>query len=1166
MHAAGAGGPADDADAMLSRMSQAEIQAAQAELESMLSPQLVAKIRAKGSKSSEVADMSEQTNNGAGGGDLTTAKAKHVQDLSSIASLDALERAVAELPLEERIKLGWTNAAEINSGAAEGEIGESDLRLGLDGETINLKKGEAEAAGYTASQLVDLARSSVPGQCILGLRALRGIMRCRRRHIMCNKPPNPKHLPRMLPLVVVMSLSHKNSLVVPYAVEALSCYLCIGHSTATAGISLGDSENTAKGGMRSRSWLNHQSTCHQVRPLSTPDEDARAPSRGALDQLEQQEGQDLSVKDLTDLGYVDPVVCLLKLSVLQGLASALGRCQTHGDGENVNADGKQMLTSRVAVMCLQCIASIIQRGIPAANHVIASSHLLAVICEKCLQPDHEEQSPQAEVALEAVRVIRLLCESSRHAAQTLTLSRAPSDSPMLSHLKRLLLTEGPLIQSQVLDVWRACLCYGVEIDEAEMILLSLLQQATATATATGDSVGSGNSNRISGGNGQWLPLFPLRSKEPSSQGNRPGLHKEVLVSLCKCMVELSSVCIIPKACADGSKLRGVVISRAGAAALSDRVDSISAAAASSLESSMGCGSSRDLELETALINLVASAVKTRMQRIGRSGKTGDSASAHVTASITILTAMIKVLEYQVEALTRQQSLGESAITEMEWLSALFRLLLACFDFGQAANQVRALIEGSSASILAALTQMCQSLQVLPEAHVKAMNAHHKRSMTIMHFLACQVVNDILSGVEIKKGLLAAYPFLVVPLCGRGDEMIARRLIKWNTTGIAQTVFTNVLCDERAHHHSCCLLEGRWYELESLCLDPFGAFEAAEGAPTPLESLLPLPRHWLLLPLAGQGGQEASTKVVGATLQLLLEMEAAGNSYLRPPSLTPEIKLYYLLNVCHYNDALNDEAVSAQFEQLMERVVTQCHEAGEGFETRLMDTISAMNSKTVSPGVILLPNDVPQDEDEREKERRAVEFVSDVAGGYLSYSYGNRSFSRAVRLLMRAAMPVTVRALLWSEIGKVGLLHLLSEGVAFEDIAEGYLLPYDNHPAILDAYITAMKHKRFCSDTKEAMCMVACHHLSHYFFAAATIDEDGDKDRCLDWAHRQRFAHLTECGHLAVAAVMRYEEVGVELSLKVLGQRKTRAAALLKGMEYDAKEMKKALEALSLHAT
>ncbi|CAN0412029.1 unnamed protein product, partial [Ectocarpus fasciculatus] len=122
-----------------------------------------------------------------------------------INSEEALEAALLTLPPEERAKSRWTLAAGVTTAAAGGpgdtggRGGGDEARVDLDGAVVVVPAGDGgggsardggeglealhhhgddpDKAGYTPSELVRLARSTVSGQRQLALRALAGVLR-----------------------------------------------------------------------------------------------------------------------------------------------------------------------------------------------------------------------------------------------------------------------------------------------------------------------------------------------------------------------------------------------------------------------------------------------------------------------------------------------------------------------------------------------------------------------------------------------------------------------------------------------------------------------------------------------------------------------------------------------------------------------------------------------------------------------------------------------------------------------------------------------------------------------------------------------------------------------------------------------------------------------------
>ncbi|CAN0361551.1 unnamed protein product, partial [Ectocarpus sp. 13 AM-2016] len=73
-------------------------------------------------------------------------------------------------------------------------------------EALHHHGDDPDKAGYTPSELVRLARSTVSGQRQLALRALAGVLRVRAACIARGQTPPHRRLPKMLPVAIRCAL------------------------------------------------------------------------------------------------------------------------------------------------------------------------------------------------------------------------------------------------------------------------------------------------------------------------------------------------------------------------------------------------------------------------------------------------------------------------------------------------------------------------------------------------------------------------------------------------------------------------------------------------------------------------------------------------------------------------------------------------------------------------------------------------------------------------------------------------------------------------------------------------------------------------------------------------------------------------------------------------
>ncbi|CAN0525396.1 unnamed protein product, partial [Ectocarpus sp. 12 AP-2014] len=332
-----------------------------------------------------------------------------------------------------------------------------------------------------------------------------------------------------------------------------------------------------------------------------------------------------------------------------------------------------------------------------------------------------------------------------------------------------------------------------------------------------------------------------------------------------------------------------------------------------------------------------------------------------------------------------------------------------------------------------------------------------------------------------------------------------------SASLLRTLFRSAISDPVALSQSSFHLDGRWVSLQSL----------KACAPPGTASLLPLPPHWLFLPLASQGGEKAASTAVSACLSLLVQLEREESAYVwggggggGTGCVSPEVKLYHLANACLYGaSVLSGLGAVQNFDWLFSRYLEQC---GAGFEGRLAEVIARLalasapdpakmiaeaataaaaaaggrdnnNNGGNSSSSSSSANDRARAaRRQSHAERALLEFVKDLVASFLADSFGLPSFARVLRVFVRTGFPAAARRTVWKELGDVGLLHLLDPPPAGANATapaaavpspdsvpaapaingggcvtdQAYLYPPDVDGAIVEAYLTALEHPRF----------------------------------------------------------------------------------------------------------
>ncbi|CAN0134606.1 unnamed protein product [Ectocarpus sp. 4 AP-2014] len=507
---------------------------------------------------------------------------------------------------------------------------------------------------------------------------------------------------------------------------------------------------------------------------------------------------------------------------------------------------------------------------------------------------------------------------------------------------------------------------------------------------------------------------------------------------------------------------------------------------------------------------------------------------------------------------RGVSSGEAAAAAgLDWLSSVFRLGVACERAvpGEAAAALASAPEATAAALAAFLATAgttagaaaAGGASAAPTAAVAPPPATFlrrvRRAEAGARWLGCRLLVLGCRGGGRGGGwpwaaLRRDCALQAMALCERGDEAIAVGLLAEALPGstlnspaehgserpsddpaaaagtaaasasLLRTLFRGAISDPVALSQSSFHLDGRWASLQSL----------KAYAPPGTASLLPLPPHWLFLPLASQGGEKAASTAVSACLSLLVQLEREESAYVRGDGggdggggtgcVSPEVKLYHLANACLYGaSVLSGLGAVQNFDWLFSRYLEQC---GAGFEGRLAEVIARLALASAPDPAKMIAEAVTAAAGGRDNnnggssssssardraraarrqshaERALVEFVKDLVASFLADSFGLPSFARVLRVFVRTGFPAAARRVVWKELGDVGLLHLLDPPPAGATATapamavsspgsvpaaraingggcvtdQAYLYPPDVDGAIVEAYLTALEHPRF----------------------------------------------------------------------------------------------------------
>ena len=389
-----------------------------------------------------------------------------------------------------------------------------------------------------------------------------------------------------------------------------------------------------------------------------------------------------------------------------------------------------------------------------------------------------------------------------------------------------------------------------------------------------------------------------------------------------------------------------------------------------------------------------------------------------------------------------------------------------------------------------LAQQVERLLVYVETSLPESTAHtamsptpvvlcsfERRAVSACFVHGCTIL-DCISGASFD---LAGHAICAVSMCRKdGDEDIVRSLMQ-------QGLF--LPSDARVS----------WDSLAPIFL------QALENE----ENLLPLPRHWLLLPLVSFGNVQTATPVVAATLELVVHLENA--NILCISSLAPAVRLYHMICLCLYPlDVLTHPSVCTLFARLFADYVRKC---GARLAPDLAEAIVLLASPVrVAPVVSHVRTDDEDDDDDgtgivsntkpnlsaARKVEISVEFVSDLCTHWLGQSFGDPNHARALRLFLRSGFDPKVQKVVWKEVGTAGLLSLLAEGPQYEH--EGIAMRSTTHDAeLIDVLIGVLLSSRV-SWEEDASHICWLHRVALRNVAEACFSERGGstwfQKRCL----------------------------------------------------------------------
>jgi hypothetical protein len=400
--------------------------------------------------------------------------------------------------------------------------------------------------------------------------------------------------------------------------------------------------------------------------------------------------------------------------------------------------------------------------------------------------------------------------------------------------------------------------------------------------------------------------------------------------------------------------------------------------------------------------------------------------------------------------------------------------------GQFTERILQGLKSAKEQEMASSTEALSSKGV-PSAQRGWINQCH---FTIAKFLAHALATEVVITSSADISLVRMFVFSLLGRLERGNESMAAvlfsidSLFQPNSNPLdEQTVpaaspissmFLGELCgSDRARKqldHSFKLQKGF-----GITPDGFGPFmldsllsDADQPGPTPhtSELVLPIGKLWLWQALSGviQMKEEAVVKgtneaanVVSACLGVVLELEqeedlSEENCFGYASRIPLGAKLYYLLNVClHPEEVLRDDRVVDLAEAVVDRYLhrldrTSVHEFGKAClqhaaPAKKRRGASEEEEKLDEKDQLLMAMFNPESSNDAalsSEEMRSLEaFLEDMSSAYTDYGGQYNFFTKCMRLFLVPVFPSVIRCRTMQELR--GILHLLTLSGESEDL-------------------------------------------------------------------------------------------------------------------------------------
>lgn len=300
--------------------------------------------------------------------------------------------------------------------------------------------------------------------------------------------------------------------------------------------------------------------------------------------------------------------------------------------------------------------------------------------------------------------------------------------------------------------------------------------------------------------------------------------------------------------------------------------------------------------------------------------------------------------------------------------------------------------------------------------------------------------------------------LAAILFSHDDFFLSKRDVTMTspTTSPLSTCIVRELCRSAVQlDHSFKLIGGSG--IDSVGVGPFGLqtlLSEAEGTSGTADSLLPMGPLWLWQLLCGSVSSEAhgsveAVQVLCTALSLILELESMDDkSYNVASSLPAGAKLYYVMNICLYPDAIVGDDKLQEFAGTLTDIYAKDGNIGSEFIKTCEVHSSTKQSRSYRSDNLsdTAENDLKKllDPTSQGSMRCVEDFVADLCEAFSERGAQHLFYAKCIRILLLPSFPTKIRCNALQRLS--GLLHLLTlQGDDIRELLSLYM-PF-GHPSV-----------------------------------------------------------------------------------------------------------------------